>query len=173
MRSVIKVFAALSFVLAPVAMAPAVHAAHLPFDSVTQKPLTPAAQLTADLNGDGLKDDIWFSHNGQDRLNLHVRFSGSALGDDMYDHIVTGLDVAQAHQLQSAPAGTYRLDCGDFSSACAQDAVHTAHDGLILSLDEGLTILIHWNGETFEQDFVASNTVRMQRAMAVRFALNL
>lgn len=150
--------------------APLAQAAHLSFDRVTAPAAPTDTRLSADLNGDGLKDEVWFSHNGQDRLHLHVRFAGADFGEDQ---IVTGLDAAQAHQLQSAPAGAYRLDCGDFASACDQEIVRTDHDGLILSLDEGLTILIHWNGEAFEQDFVASNEVRLRRAMAVRFALNL
>ena len=145
-------------------------AAQLPLDQFTRQAPADTAHLSADLNGDGQKDDIWFSHNGADRLNLHVRFGGAPFGEDQ---VVTGLDAAQAHQLLNAPAGTYRLDCGDYASDCGQGLVRTDHDSLMLSLDEGLNVLIYWDGKGFTQDFVASTELRLRRAMAVRFALNL
>lgn len=123
--------------------------------------------LKADFDGDGHMDDVWLSPDEDgSRLGVYIRLNRAG-GSTEYR--VTAIDADLAAQVQHAPASAYKRDCGDFASACEADALTLAHDGLIVSLDEGVNVLVHWSPEGFQQDFIASDEVRLRRAVATLF----
>lgn len=162
MRALIS--AVVGIMLAASGMAPA-SAADLRAD-VSKAPFTGlSASLKGDFDGDGRLDDVVFSAEDGDRQAVYMRLGG---GEEVK---VISLDARLAAQVQRAPAATYQVDCGSFADHCGGD-IKTQTDGLILSLDEGVTVLVHWNGEAFDQDFVRSDEVRLSRAVATLFAFN-
>lgn len=124
-----------------------------------------SASLKGDFDGDGRIDDVVFSAEDGDRQAVYMRLGR---GEEVK---VISLDARLAAQVQRAPAATYQVDCGSFSDHCNGD-IETHTDGLILSLDDGVTVLVHWNGQAFDQDFVHSDEVRLSRAVATLFAFN-
>jgi len=127
------------------------------------------AALKGDFDGDGRQDEVAFTADEDDREGVRqtiwLRLGN---GDEVR---VMSLDAALATQVQRAPAADYALDCGSFSDHCGE-TLRTTTDSLVLSLDQGMTVLVHWNGSAFDQDFVRSDEVRLSRAVATLFALN-
>jgi len=129
-----------------------------PFGGVTNT-------LKGDFDGDGRLDDVAFMPEEGERQAVWLR-----LGNGQSVRVIS-LDARQAAQIERAPAADYALDCGSFADQCG-DSLRTTTDGLVLSLDEGMTVLVHWNGSAFDQDFIRSDEVRLSRAVATLFAFN-
>ncbi len=93
----------------------------------------------------------------------------------MEDIRVTSLDVggAATPNLQVVPAGTsYATDCGTYSSDCHDGTLKADHDSVLLGLDGSTSVLIHWTGAKFDQDFVHSNDSLLAHAVAALYAVN-
>jgi hypothetical protein len=135
---------------------------------ISQNPFS-AQGIKGDFNGDGMPDEVWFSHETDtDRVKVNIRLNRL---DGVENIQVTSLDANLTANVQSAPASAYQRDCGDFSSDCEQARLVTKTDALLLSLNEGITVLVYWNGQQFEQDFVASDELRLRRAVSTLSAL--
>ncbi|MFT3995893.1 MAG: hypothetical protein QM667_00680 [Asticcacaulis sp.] len=124
-----------------------------------------SASLKGDFDGDGRLDDVAFTADGGDRQAVWLRLGN---GQEVQ---VMSLDARLAAQVQRAPAGGYALDCGSFADHCGAD-IRTTADSLVLSLDDGVNVLVHWTGKSFDQDFIRSDEVRLSRAVATLFAFN-
>ncbi|ESQ81358.1 hypothetical protein [Asticcacaulis sp. YBE204] len=145
-----------------------VSAAELKADVVKAPYAGLAAPLKGDFDGDGRQDDVWFSQDDDARQSVYIRLNRAEGAEDLK---VMSLDAKLTPQAQRAVAADYKVDCGAFADNCT-DGVRLTTDGLILSLDEGMTVLIHWTGKGFDQDFIRSDDVRLSRAVATLFALN-
>ncbi|MEI9904006.1 MAG: hypothetical protein WDN06_08500 [Asticcacaulis sp.] len=84
--------------------------------------------------------------------------SGSIRPTVARDIHVTSLDadVDSPLDLHVVQAGTYAADCGNFASDCGA-GVKADHDSLILGLDSGSSVLMHWQNDHFETDFVRND----------------
>ena len=135
--------------------------------------LNPAFDLTrqGDFDGDGRTDTLYLIGEDSGRTAVHIRLNTVAGTQDVR---VTSIDLPQGvvPDVQVVKAGAYRADCGNFSSDCAQASVTAAHDSLILGLDGGVSVLAHWQGDHFEQDFVRSDEALMAHAVAALYAVN-
>ncbi|ESQ75996.1 hypothetical protein [Asticcacaulis sp. AC402] len=120
------------------------------------------AQLrAADFDGNGQVDDLYLVAEDSGRVAVHVRLNGAL------DIRVTSLDsqANTAPNLQVVAPGTFDRDCGDYASDCA-GAILTRHDSLILGLQGGASVLVHWREGAFEQDFVRADEAMAARALA-------
>lgn len=137
-------------------------------------PLTTAAQTLehgGDFDGDGRRDDLYLSTEPDSgRVAVHVRLNTASGPRDIR---VTSLEAAgnAPVDLHVAAAGTYAADCGNFLSDCGP-AVVAAHDSLILGLDSGSSVLMHWQDDHFETDFVRNDEAQMARALSAMYAVN-
>lgn len=126
---------------------------------------------TGDFNGDGRGDELYMvSEADTGRVAIHVRLNTNH-GDR--DIRVTSIDSGNtAPNLHIAAAGLYQVDCGTYATDCAASGIRTTHDSLILGLDGDTTVLLHWQGDHFETDFIRNDEARMARAFSALYALN-
>jgi len=106
-----------------------------------------------DFDGDGRRDTLYLvDEPATGRIAVHVRLNTLAGARDLR---VSSYD---AHQGASAPrivpAGHYAADCGSFATDCGDTAIVTTSDSLALDLGDGVTVLMHWQGGRFDQDFI-------------------
>jgi len=120
-----------------------------------------SAVRSGDFDGDGRIDQLYLvTEADTGRVAVHVRFN---------------LDVggSATPNLQVVPAGTrYATDCGTYSSDCHQAMLTADHDSVLLGLDGSTSVLIHWTGAKFDQDFVHSNDSLLAHAVAALYAVN-
>ncbi len=135
-------------------------------------PLRPAATLLpgGDFDGDGRRDSLYFSAEpGSDRIAVHARLNTISGPRDIR---VTSLDIsAAAPGVRVVPAGAYAADCGNVVRDCGP-AITAAHDSLILGMDSGTSVLLHWQGDHFEADFVHNDDAGMDRVLSALYAAN-
>ena len=128
---------------------------------------------SGDFDGDGRIDQLYLvTEADTGRVAVHVRFNRA---DGVQDVRVTSLDVggAATPNLQVVPAGTrYAVDCGTYSSDCQAGTLTADHDSVLLGLDGSTSVLIHWTGAKFDQDFVQSHDSLLAHAVAVLYAVN-
>jgi hypothetical protein len=120
-----------------------------------------------DFDGNGQIDDLYLVAEESGRVAVHVRLNGTR------ELRLTSLDVPAntAPNLQVVAPGAFDSDCGDYASDCA-GAIVTRHDSLLLSLDGGASVLVHWQDGRFEQDFVRQDDATAVRALAGLLAFN-
>ncbi|EGF91452.1 hypothetical protein ABI_28680 [Asticcacaulis biprosthecium C19] len=120
-----------------------------------------------DFDGNGQLDDLYLVAEDSGRVAVHVRLNGTR------DLRITSLEAAAntTPNLQVVAPGAFASDCGDYASDCA-GAIVTRHDSLILGLDGGASVLVHWQDGRFEQDFVRRDDAAAVRALAGLLALN-
>ncbi len=124
-----------------------------------------------DFDGDGRRDDLYLSTEADTgRVAVYVRLNTA---DGARDIRVTSLDadVDSPLDLHVVHAGTYAADCGNFASDCGA-GVKADHDSLILGLDSGSSVLMHWQNDHFETDFVRNDEAQMARALSAMYAVN-
>ena len=126
-------------------------------------PLVPGLLRPADFDGDGRMDSLTLARDESGRTAVNVRLS--ATGDYVR---VTSVDGVP--DLQIVKPGSYRGDCGTFSSDCPA-SVTTATDSLMVNTG-GANVLVHWRDGHFEQDFVKSDEAALAHAAAALYALN-
>lgn len=137
-------------------------------------PLHPSLQTLArdgDFDGDGSRDELYLSDEPESgRVAVHVRLNTAS---GMQDIRVTSLDasVDSPLDLHVVKAGTYAADCGNFASDCGP-AIVAGHDSLILALDSGSSVLMHWQNDHFETDFVRNDEAELARAASAMYAVN-
>jgi len=126
---------------------------------------------TGDFDGDGRMDELYMvSEADTGRVAIHVRLN-TVKGDR--DIRVTSLDSGNSTpNLHVAAAGFYQADCGTYTTDCAITGIRTTQDSLILGLDGDTTVLLHWQGDHFETDFIRNDEARMARAFSALYALN-
>ena len=126
---------------------------------------------TGDFDGDGRSDELYMINEvNTGRVAIHVRLN-TVHGDQ--DIRVTSLDSGNTTpNLHVAAAGVYQSDCGTYTTACDAAGIRTTHDSLILGLDGDTTVLMHWQGDHFETDFIRNDEARMARAFSALYALN-
>ena len=125
-----------------------------------------------DFDGDGTRDALFLVNEpDSDRVAIHIRLNKAGGAEDIR---VTSLDgrASAASDLRVVAAGQYVLDCGTFSDSCAAHTVEANSQSIIVSMEGGLTVLIHWQGDHFEQDFVRSDEAAMARALSSLYAAN-
>ena len=134
--------------------------------------LNPAFDLSrqGDFDGDGRVDTLYLITEDSGRTAIHIRLNTASGSQDVR---VTSLDLpaGATPDLQVVKPGAYRADCGNFSSDCQQVAITAAHDSVILGLDGGVSVLAHWQGDHFEQDFVRNDEALMAHAVAALYAV--
>ncbi|MGA9659908.1 MAG: hypothetical protein WBQ60_12535 [Asticcacaulis sp.] len=151
-------------------MAPQASAAQLMPDLSAHGFTNRAVLRDGDFNGDGRLDELYFvTENDTGRIALHVRLNLPQGDKDMR---VTSFDSSRTPDLQLAHAGYYRMDCGTYSDDCSQKGITTTQDSLIMGMSGGVNVLLHWQDDHFEQDFVKSDEVAMTRALSVLYAVN-
>ena len=147
-------------------------AASLTPDFHALKPVRDAVR-SGDFDGDGRVDQLYLvTEADTGRVAVHVRFDRAAGPQDLR---VTSLDVdaSSAPNLQVVAAGTaLAADCGTYSSDCREGTLKAAHDSILLGLDGSTSVLIHWTGAQFDQDFVRSNDALLAHAVAALYAAN-
>jgi hypothetical protein len=121
-----------------------------------------------DFDGDGRLDDLYLVAEDSGRVAVRVRLS--ATGADVR---ITSVDAPAntPPSLQVVAAGTFQNDCGDYADGCT-GAIVTASDSLVLTLDSGINVLMHWRDGRFEQDFVRRDEAMMARALVGLLARN-
>lgn len=126
---------------------------------------------SGDFDGDGRTDELYMVGEADTgRVAVHVRLN-TVNGDQ--DIRVTSVDSGNATpNLHVAAAGLYQADCGTYTTDCATAGIHTTSDSLILGLDGDTTVLLHWQGDHFETDFIRNDEARMARAFSALYALN-
>ncbi len=125
-----------------------------------------------DFDGDGTRDALFLVNEpDSDRVAVHVRLNKATGAEDVR---VTSLDghASAASDLRVVAAGQYVLDCGSFSDSCGAHTVEALNQSLIIGLEGGLTVLVHWQGDHFEQDFVRSDDAVLARALSGLYASN-
>lgn len=130
-----------------------------------------AVSRSGDFDGDGRRDDISLvTEANTGRVAVYVRLNRAEGEKDIR---VTSLDMdaADALNLHVVAAGAYKADCGTYSDGCSAAPVEAAHDSLMLSTN-GTTVLLHWQKDHFETDFVHSDEALMAHALAALYALN-
>jgi len=164
-----------SFLLAAVCaagVASAAQAATLTPDLHSLKPVATASR-SGDFDGDGRVDQLYLvTEADTGRVAVHVRLDRSTGPRDIR---VTSLDVgaAAAPDLQVVPPGTaLAADCGTYASDCRQGLLTAPHDSILLSLDGSTSVLIHWTGDKFDEDFVHSRDGLLAHAVAALYAEN-
>lgn len=146
-------------------------AASLTPDLHSLKPAQTAVR-SGDFDGDGRIDQLYLVTEDSGRVALHVRLDRATGPQDIR---VTSVDIsdASAPNLQVVPAGAaYTADCGTYSSECREGKLTAAHDSVLLALDGSTTVLLHWTGAQFDQDFVRSNDSLLAHAVAALYAFN-
>jgi len=147
-------------------------AASLTPDFHTLKPAQSVVR-SGDFDGDGHVDQLYLvTEADTGRVAVHVRLNRA---DGVQDIRVTSLDVGAAStpNVQVVPAGSaYAADCGTYSSDCHEGTLKADHDSVLLSLDGSTSVLIHWTGAKFDQDFVHSNDSLLAHAVAALYAVN-
>lgn len=126
---------------------------------------------SGDFDGDGRIDELYMvTEADTGRVAIHVRLNRA---DGPQDLRVTSLDSGnRAPNLHIAAPGFYQADCGSYTTDCATNGIHTLQDSLILGLDGDTTVLLHWQGNHFEQDFIRNDEARLARTFSVLYALN-
>lgn len=126
---------------------------------------------SGDFDGDGRTDELYMAGEADTgRVAIHVRLN-TVNGDE--DIRVTSVDSGNSTpNLHVAAAGVYQADCGTYTTDCATAGIHTTNDSLILGLDGDTTVLLHWQGDHFETDFIRNDEARMARAFSALYALN-
>jgi len=139
------------------------------FNSLS-RPSQPLAS-TGDFDGDGRMDEMYMvSEADTGRVAIHVRLN-TVRGDQ--DIRVTSIDSGNTTpNLHIAAAGVYQADCGTYTTDCSAAGIRTTQDSLILGLDGDTTVLLHWQGDHFETDFIRNDEARMARAFSALYALN-
>lgn len=124
-----------------------------------------------DFDGDGRRDDLYLvSEADTGRIAVHVHLNTV---NGTQDIRVTAFDGgAGAPDLRVVKAGRYQAECGTFTSDCATAGISAAHDSLMLGMDGATSLLLHWQGDHFEQDFVRSDEAAMAHAFSALYALN-
>ncbi|WP_349320474.1 hypothetical protein [Asticcacaulis sp. MM231] len=124
-----------------------------------------------DFDGDGRRDDLYLvSEADTGRIAVHIHLNRVSGTQDIR---VTAFDGgATAPDLRVVKAGRYQAECGTFTSDCATAGINAAHDSLMLGLDGATGLLLHWQGDHFEQDFVRSDEAAMAHAFSALYALN-
>ena len=136
---------------------------------------TPARAVvrSGDFDGDGRVDQLYLVTEAESgRVAVHVRLNRA---DGVQDIRVTSLDIGTdaTPNLQVVPAGVaYATDCGTYSSDCRQGTLKADHDAILLGLDGSTSVLIHWTGAKFDQDFVHGNDSLLAHAVAALYAVN-
>jgi len=147
-------------------------AATLTPDMHSLKPVAEGVR-SGDFDGDGRVDQLYLvTEADTGRVAVHVRLDRATGPRDIR---VTSLDVgtAAAPDLQVVPAGTaLAADCGTYASDCRQGVVTAPHDSIVLGLDSSTSVLIHWTGAQFDQDFVRSRDSLLAHAVAALYAEN-
>ncbi len=132
-----------------------------------------SAVRSGDFDGDGRVDQLYLvTEADTGRVAVHLRLNRA---DGVQDIRVTSLDVAGSAtpNLQVVPAGTrYATDCGTYSADCHEGTLTADHDSVLLGLDGSTSVLIHWTGAKFDQDFVHSNDSLLAHAVAALYAVN-
>jgi hypothetical protein len=137
--------------------------------------LKPAADTvrSGDFDGDGRVDQLYLvTEADTGRVAVHVRFNRLSGPQDVR---ITSLDVGTAAtpNLQVVHAGTsWATDCGTYSSDCHEGTMKADHDAILLGLDGSTSVLIHWTGTQFDQDFVHGNDSLLAHAVAALYAVN-
>jgi hypothetical protein len=149
-----------------VGMAGLVEAAQLSPDLRSQRNAQPALR-DGDFDGDSRTDSLRLVNEADsDRIAVHVRLA------DGSDQRVTSFDASAMPALRVVSAGAYAVDCGNFSTDCAEAPVALKADGLILAMSEGVSVLLHWQDGQFAQDFVRSDEADMARVASALYAVN-
>ncbi|ESQ91497.1 hypothetical protein ABAC460_05800 [Asticcacaulis sp. AC460] len=120
-----------------------------------------------DFDGNGQTDDLYLVAEDSGRVAVHVRLNGTR------DLRITSLEAPAntAPDLRVVAPGAFDSDCGDYASDCG-GAIVTRQDSLILGLDGGTSVLVHWQDGRFEQDFVRRDDATAVRALAGLLAFN-
>ena len=127
----------------------------------------PLALRDGDFDGDGRTDSLRLVNEADSgRIAVHVRLA------DGHDQRVTSFDASAAPALRVVPAGAYAVDCGNFASACTEAPIQMNADGLIMAMDGGISVLLHWQEGQFAQDFVRSDEADMARVASALYAVN-
>lgn len=128
-----------------------------------------------DFDGDGRRDALYMVNEPDTgRVAVHIRLNTTGGAQDIR---VTSFDLAAGAKpdLQVVPAGQYTLDCGDYATDCTAHTVETGADSLVLGMN-GITVLMHWNGTRFDQDFVRADDTapwgQLARALSALYAAN-
>ncbi|MFT4074364.1 MAG: hypothetical protein QM647_02450 [Asticcacaulis sp.] len=126
---------------------------------------------SGDFDGDGRADELYMvTEADTGRVAIHVRLNRA---DGPQDLRVTSLDSGNAApNLHVAAPGFYQADCGSYTTDCAANGIRTLQDSLMLGLDGDTTVLLHWQGNHFEQDFIRNDEARLARALSALYALN-
>ncbi|MBP2159706.1 MULTISPECIES: hypothetical protein [Asticcacaulis] len=141
-------------------------AAQLSPDLRTQRNAQPVLR-DGDFDGDGRTDSLRLVNEADSgRIAVHVRLA------DGRDQRVTSFDAAIAPALRVVPAGAYAVDCGNFATACADAPIRMNADGLIMAMDGGISVLLHWQDGQFAQDFIRSDEADMARVASALYAVN-
>lgn len=124
-----------------------------------------------DFDGDGRRDELYLvseADSGRIAVRVHLnKINGTQ------DVRVTAFDGgAGAPDLRVVKAGHYQAECGTFTSDCATAGIEAAHDSLLLGMDGATGLLLHWQGDHFEQDFVRNDEAAMAHAFSALYALN-
>lgn len=111
------------------------------------------AAREGDFDGDGRRDALYLVNDpATGRIAVHVRLNTVAGQRDIR---VSSYDANSGAALpRVVPAGRYAPDCGSFATDCDQADIVTTSDSLALDLGDGVTVLMHWQGDRFDQDFI-------------------
>ncbi len=111
-----------------------------------------------DFDGDGRRDTLYLvDEPATGRIAVHVRLN-TAAGE--HDIRVSSYDShAGTTAPRIVPAGRYATDCGSYATDCGEAAIVTTSDSLALDLGDGVTVLMHWQGGRFDQDFIKPDAV--------------
>ncbi len=106
-----------------------------------------------DFDGDGRRDALYLvDEPATGRVAVHVRLNTAAGERDLR---VSSYDAQSGASMpRIVPAGHYAADCGSFATDCGQGGIVTTSDSLALDLGDGVTVLMHWHGDRFDQDFI-------------------
>lgn len=128
---------------------------------------SPQTLRNGDFDGDGRTDSLRLvTEADSGRIAVYVRLA------DGHDQRVTSFDASAAPALRVVPAGSYAVDCGNFASACTEAPIRMNADGLIMAMDGGISVLLHWQEGQFAQDFVRSDEADMARVASALYAVN-
>lgn len=128
--------------------------------------------IKGDFNADGRQDEAYFQAEGEGqeaRLALHIR---TDQGSELKDYRVTSVSIHDRFDLRLSQGETFHIDCGNFGGNCGQETLRTTQDGLVLSLNGHMEVLVHWTDQGFEQDFVTSEEGQLRRTLSALYALN-
>ncbi len=123
-----------------------------------------------DFDGDGRRDDLQLVAEADDRVAVHVRLNTA---DGVRDVNVTRIEASAnaPMNVQVVKAGSYVSDCGDYAEGC-QARIEAMHDSLVFGLSDGVTVLAHWQGDHFEQDFIRQDEAMLAQSLAGLLASN-